>query len=78
MSYTTFVRVVAGGTNAAIRRVGFNINPDYDQPTATLDRPSDPQRGFTFEYAMGRPYSCFIALEWAQGVELPPVLIEFR
>lgn len=79
--FKTFLRVVRGGESAAIRRVTFNINPGYDRPTASLDRPNDKVAGydaFCFEYSMGRPFPCHIAADFAPASGLAPLTIEYR
>ena len=56
--------------------VTFNINPSFERPTATVDRPKTKRLGFTFEYAMVRPYPCFMRVEFADGGA--PLSIEYR
>jgi hypothetical protein len=55
--------------------VSFNINPGFDRPTAVVDRPNDKALGFAFEYAMARPYPCFMRLEFVG--DTPPLTIEY-
>ena len=74
--YKTFVRVLQANDGGAIKRVTFNINPSFERPTATVDRPKTKRLGFTFEYAMVRPYPCFMRVEFADGGA--PLSIEYR
>ena len=74
-AYTTFVRVLRKGkAGSDIKRVSFNINPSFDRPSETVDRPNDQKLGFAFEYAMAREYPCFMSVEFAEG---PPLTIEY-
>jgi hypothetical protein len=89
-AYTTFVRVVGlegyggsnGGSNGGsdgggLARVGFNINPDYKKPTATVLRPSS-KRGAEFEYVMGRSFPCFITVTFSPELgNIPELLLKF-
>ena len=63
-----------GKAGSDIKRVSFNINPSFDRPTETVDRPNDQKLGFAFEYAMARDYPCFMSVEFAEG---PPLTIEY-
>eukprot|EP01052_Picozoa_sp_SAG31_P034153 SAG31_NODE_3950_length_3724_cov_3.097655_1_plen_936_part_00 len=72
--FATFVSVL-GGEKTAIKKVSFNINPDYSKPTATLSAANG--RGWTFEYAMARPYPCFVRIDWSHAVGLPPLVLEY-
>ena len=74
-AYTTFVRVLRKGkAGSDIKRVSFNINPSFDRPSETVERPNDQKLGFAFEYAMAREYPCFMSVEFAEG---PPLTIEY-
>merc|ERR1712097_83437 len=72
-TFKTFVRVLKKGDGTDIKRVSFNINPQFDRPTATVDKPNDAL-GFTFEYAMAREYPCFMRIEFMDG---SPLTIEY-
>jgi len=82
-SWTTFVRFVSGsgaasGGRGVLDKVDFNINPGYSKPTASQKSPNNKKLGFAFEYAMARPYPCFMTLHFAPSLKLPKVLLEFE
>lgn len=73
-SFKTYARVVAG--RGSIKKVSFNINPSFDRQTEVVEHANDSHLGFTFEYAMARPYPCHLKVEFAKDV--PPLTIEYR
>mmetsp|Transcript_3695 Transcript_3695/g.9396 ORF Transcript_3695/g.9396 Transcript_3695/m.9396 type:complete len:1002 (+) Transcript_3695:77-3082(+) len=72
ISFTTFLKVVkVEGSlinKKAITHVDFNINPGYSKPTASCRDATDKKLGFTFEYAMARPFPCVITAHSAKEV----------
>mmetsp|Transcript_45883 Transcript_45883/g.109262 ORF Transcript_45883/g.109262 Transcript_45883/m.109262 type:complete len:1009 (-) Transcript_45883:195-3221(-) len=70
--FTSFLKLIkvegsAVGKNS-ISRVDFNINPDYSKPTAMVKEIT--KLGYSFEYAMARPYPCVITVHFIKEVAM--------
>ena len=60
----------------AIVSVGFNINPGYDKPTATVTAPRR-DGAFAFEFAMGRGYPNVLTVKFKPELGAPPLIIDY-
>uniref|UniRef100_A0A0G4ICS9 Kinesin motor domain-containing protein n=1 Tax=Chromera velia CCMP2878 TaxID=1169474 RepID=A0A0G4ICS9_9ALVE len=88
-NYRTFVRFLKTEpsnavsqlqTKAVINKATFNINPGFSKPTATVQGKDAGKGGteFSFEYAMARPFPCYVTLFWKDSLlPLPPVELQY-
>ena len=64
-AYTTFLKVRSceglPKGQVVVARVGFNINPGFAKPTATVLKP--PPKGASYCYAMARPFPKILILK---------------
>ena len=68
----TFLRVLSPGHAGAVRSVAFDVNPGAAHRVAPLERPP-----FECERSMARPLPCFITVEFAAALRLPPLLLQY-
>ncbi len=61
---------------AAIQKVTFNINPDYEKPTKILTAPNE-KGVFLFSYSMGRTFPCVMTIYFQASIGLAPLEIDY-
>jgi len=78
-AYTTFLKVRSceglPKGQVVVARVGFNINPGFAKPTATVLKP--PPKGASYCYAMARPFPCHISVAFDKALALPALTLEY-